>query len=163
MTLQGFQQSGRFLMARRHKRARGWIRLWIWKSFQARVLYRIKTLSKHLATRTLVCLHVWRLISCPFGKISQPEPTQGPKKHPHLLGVSGSSFEIYRWNLLSIYNSVITSFKILRNHSWQKCQEVCSMSHTTVTINTVQEDYSKKLPQTIILSIKISHPFSLFQ
>lgn len=56
--------------------------------------------------------------------------------HSHLLENSGSSFEIYRWNLLSIYNSVITSFKILRNHSWQKCQEVCSMSHTTVTMKT---------------------------
>jgi len=70
MTLQGFQQSGKFLTASRHKRARGWTEVRIWKSLQARKLYQIKTLSEHLATRALTCLHVWRLISCPSGEIS---------------------------------------------------------------------------------------------
>lgn len=94
----------------------------------------VQTLSEHLATRTLACLHVWRLISCPFDKNIIARTSPGPEKqHLHLLGNSRSTFEIYRGNFSSICNSITTSFKILRNHSWQKCQEVCSMSHATVT------------------------------
>lgn len=76
-------------------------------------------------------------------KYNSQKPTQGPKMHTRLLGNSRLSFAMYRWILWSIYNSVITSFKILRNHSWQKCQKF-SASHKTVTRNTVCRSTSLK-------------------
>lgn len=63
------------------------------------------------------------------------------EKHSHFLGSSQPGSEIYGWNPLSVSNSVSTSFKILRNQSWQKR---CKFAEWVTSLSPRTQNDSKK-------------------